>query len=369
MRFFNTRLFIFLLAILFILPATVSFAQNKHSKPSYTVLNSKHKHSPPNRNKHTQSARNRSTIVNIVDSGQVKCKPAQKQRTILSASALRRNVSSKSAIVMDARTGETLYSISPDFPRQPASTIKVLTGLIALNSLNKNDLVPTSRKASTMPRSKVYLRKGKSYIAGDLVNAVLMASANDASVALAEKIAGSEKAFAKLMTRKAQFYGARNTVCKTSTGLTARGQKSTARDLALVFNRAMQDDEFAKRMKWTKVKTRQGKTIRTHNKALWKVDGAEGGKTGYTRVARQTYVGKFRRGYDELVVAIMGSETMWDDIYKLVEYGFDKKQKTRLQLASKQLTTPQPPVGAVQLVSRPLTAMRVLSDNKKLSKL
>lgn len=367
MRFFNTRLFVFLLAILFILPATISFAQNKYSKSGYVVLNSKHKCSPVELEKNDHSAQQRSTIVNIVDTGHVKRKPAHKQ-TILSASALRKNISSKSAIVIDAKTGETIYSISPDFPRQPASTIKVLTGLIALNALDKNDLVPTSRKASTMPRSKVYLRRGKSYVASDLINAVLMASANDASVALAEKIAGSEKAFAKLMTRKAQFYGAQNTVCRNATGLTARGQKSTARDLAVVFNCAMQDDEFSRRMKWTKVKTRQGKTIRSHNKALWKVDGAEGGKTGYTRAARQTYVGKFRRGDDELVVAIMGSESMWDDIYKLVEYGFNKKQKTGLQLARKEQSAP-PPVGAVRLVSKPITAMRVLSDKKKFSKL
>lgn len=366
MNFIIIRLFVSLLSLLLILPVTVVFAQDSHSKTGYPVLASRHKHSPAPQ-KNSLSSSHHSNVVNLVDSGQAKRKPAR-QRIALSPSGLQKKISSKSVIVMDAQTGETLYAIAPDVPRQPASTIKVLTGLIALNSLNKNAMVYTSRRASSMPRSKVYLRKGKSYAAKDLINAVLMASANDASVALAEKIAGSEKAFAELMTQKARSFGACNTTCKTATGLTVRGQKSTARDLAVVFNQAMQDHEFAKRMTWKKVGTQFGKTIRSHNKALWKVDGAEGGKTGYTRAARQTYVGKFRRGQDELVVAIMGSETMWHDIYQLVEYGFNKKQKTRVQAAAKQ-----PGIQAadtVPLVSRrPLAALQVLSDNKKVSKL
>ena len=66
--------------------------------------------------------------------------------------------------------------------------------------------------------------------------------------------------------------------------------------------------------------------MRNHNKALWQVEGTQGGKTGYTNAARQTYVGKFKRGSDEIIIAIMGSERMWTDVKKLVEYGFTKKQ-------------------------------------------
>ena len=96
----------------------------------------------------------------------------------------------------------------------------------------------------------------------------------------------------------------------------------------------MQDKEFASRMKRTKIKTSYGKLLRNHNKALWQVDGALAGKTGYTNLARQTYVGQFQRGGDTIVVAIMGSETMWTDIKRLVEYGFKKKEQIRVaQLA------------------------------------
>jgi len=237
-----------------------------------------------------------------------------------------KNLSAKSFIIMDAVTGQTLFSRAPDNPRQPASTIKVLTGMIAIKSLKRNDSVAVSKKAARQPRSKIYLDHQKKYQANDLINAVLLSSANDASVALAEKIAGSERSFAKMMTLRAQLWGAKKTVCKTATGLTAKGQSSTARDLATIFRHAMQDSEFAKRMKRTKVRTSDGKLLRNHNKALWQVQGTQGGKTGYTNAARQTYVGKFKRGNDEIIVAIMGSERMWTDIKKLVTYGFKKKQ-------------------------------------------
>ena len=267
-------------------------------------------------------------------------------RQTTSLAKIRKKISSKSVMIMDAETGETIFSKSPDNPRQPASTIKILTGMIAIKSLEDNDTVGVSRHASGMPRSKIYLDTKKQYKADDLINAVLLASANDASVALAEKIAGSEPDFAKMMTLRAKLWGAKKTICRTASGLTAKGQQSTARDLATIFRHLMENDEFARRMNKTKIKTSYGKTLRNHNKALWKVAGAVGGKTGYTAAARQTYVGKFTRDEGGIIVAIMGSETMWYDIKHLVEYGFQrkqqiaeaaKKQETRIAQADKSL--------------------------------
>jgi len=257
------------------------------------------------------------------------------KKTSRKISKIEKRISSRSVMIMDADTGETLYAKRPDWPRQPASTIKVLTGMIAIKSLKKNDTIPVSRHAAGMPRSKIYISPQKRYKADDLINAVLLASANDASVALAEKIAGTEKDFAKMMTLRARLWGAQKTVCQTATGLTARGQYSTARDLATIFRHAMQDREFARRMHRTKVKTSYGQVLRNHNRALWRVKGAEGGKTGYTAAARQTYVGKFTRDGESIIVAIMGSETMWPDISNLVEYGFQQK-KLRAQARKQQ---------------------------------
>ncbi len=260
-------------------------------------------------------------------------------RQMPTETAALRKLTAKSAIVMDARSGETLYAYCAELPGQPASTIKILTGLISMRSLKRGEMVYASRRAARMPRSKIYLRRGKSYRADDLINAVLLASANDASVALAEKISGSERAFARLMTGKALEMGAKFTICKTATGLTKRGQKSTVRDLAVIFNMAMKNWGFARKMARKRVKTSDGKILKNHNKALWDVEGAEGGKTGYTRAAGQTYVGKFRRGKDALVVAVMGSKNRWQDVLNLVEYGFSRQQK-RVITAHKKDTSP-----------------------------
>jgi len=254
---------------------------------------------------------------------------SSKTKIILKNKKVRRQLSARSAIIIDAKSGQTLFSLSPDIPRQPASTIKVITGMIALKSLSVNDTIRVSRRAAKQPRSKIYLDRRKKYKANDLINAVLLASANDASVALAEKIAGSEKSFARMMTVRARIWGARKTVCKTATGLTARGQKSTARDLATIFRHIMQDNEFAKRIKQTKVRTSFGSTLRNHNKALWQVKGTVGGKTGYTRAAKQTYVGKFKRGEKEIIIALMASKKMWIDIKRLVHHGFYTLEHSR----------------------------------------
>lgn len=313
---------------------------------SLSVLTSQHKFSPdtdaePNDSEVESAISTDQAGVLIISQGDqlIKCRPAEYLPPVVPASKLAKRLSARSAIVLDAASGQALFGKSPDQPGQPASTIKILTGLISLDSLQANEPVSVSRRASRMPRSKVYLRHGKTYPANDLINAVLMASANDASVALGEKIAGSESTFAKLMTAKAQSFGAMNTICRTASGLTYRGQHSTARDLAIIFNKAMENQQFAMKMSRTKVKTRDGKVLRSHNRALWQIDGAVGGKTGYTSLARQTYVGKFSRDNHEIVVAFLGSERMWDDVKELVEYGFKKKAIVDRQSLASQDTT------------------------------
>ena len=243
---------------------------------------------------------------------------------------IERMISSRSFMVMDAKTGATILAKSPDDPRQPASTIKIVTAMIALKSLKPDETINVSRRASEMPSSKIFLDPKQSYRANDLINAVLLASANDASVAIAEKIAGTEDKFANLMTLNAKMWGAQNTVCRTASGLTSEGQHSTARDMANLFRYAMQHNEFSRRMREKTICTSYGKTLLNHNKALWRVGGAVGGKTGYTVAARQTYVGQFTRDGSSIVVAIMGSETMWADLKKLVDYGFSKKKQEQI---------------------------------------
>ena len=239
---------------------------------------------------------------------------------------LKRKLTCRSAYIMDAKTGKVLYDRNADRPGQPASTIKVLTGLIAIEKLDGGEMVKASAYAANMPASKINLRKGVFYRAADLINAVLLASANDASVALAEKLAGTEQAFARLMTKKAEALGAQNTICKSANGLTRPGQQTTARDLATLFNRAMHNPEFAELMAATKMRNSDGSMVRSHNRALWTLDGAVGGKTGYTNAAGKTYVGKFQRGSQVIIVSLLGSSSMWTDVATLVEHGFARQE-------------------------------------------
>jgi len=308
-----------------------------------------------------QPSRTREPVLILKRSVDTKRRPTG--QTVITNSMFRRQLSARSAIIIDAKSGREIYAHNPDQPGQPASTIKILTSLIAIDYLKNNALVPVSSWAAGMPRSKIYLRKDKSYYANDLINAVLLASANDASVALAEKIAGSESGFAKMMTRKANELGATQTICKTASGLTAKGQKTTARDLATIFSKAMEHQEFADRVKLIKTKTSYGKTLRNHNKAMWRIAGAQGGKTGYTWAAKQTYVGKFSRNGDEIVVALLGSRNMWNDIAKLVDYGFSRQDE--LKMANREDNRPKTTEESSTLNS----ALVVLADNKKTEKL
>lgn len=293
----------------------------KKSTPREIKTLGSYKDSSPYK-KNIDAARHKTAVTN-------KKSPVAKAVTVRqsrqSQSRIQKKISAKSAFIMDAANGDTLFAVSPDTPRQPASTIKILTGMIAIKALDFSETVAVSHKAAGQPSSKVYLERKKRYKADDLINAVLLSSANDASVALAEKIAGSEQSFARMMTLRAKLYGAEKTVCKTANGLTAEGQTSTARDLATIFRHVMQDKEFSQRMKQVKAHTAEGKLLRNHNKALWQIEGAQGGKTGFTNAAGQTYVGKFKRGSSEIIVSIMGSRTMWADLKTLVEYGFSQK--------------------------------------------
>src|SRR5919201_376233 len=157
-------------------------------------------------------------------------------------------VSAIAALVMDADTAEILYDKNPHLPLPIASTTKVMTGLLGVERLRPHELVRVSAYAASMEPSKLYLQPGELIDSEDLLQAILLKSANDASAALAEKISGSEEAFARLMSRRAQELGARHTHFANASGLPAEGHYSTAYDLALIFRYAMQRPHFAEIM-------------------------------------------------------------------------------------------------------------------------
>jgi D-alanyl-D-alanine carboxypeptidase (penicillin-binding protein 5/6) len=169
----------------------------------------------------------------------------------------------------------------------------------------------------------------------DLLYSALLYSANDASVVLAEGIAGSVADFAEMMTSKAQQLGAKNTHFTNPHGLTAPGHYSSAKDMALIFNYAMKNPDFRTIVR-TKRKTVRlftaGKNkrvrripLRNKNRLLWSFSGAIGGKTGYTRAAKRTFVGAVTRNGSTLVVSVLGSRALWTDTKRLLSYGFRKQ--------------------------------------------
>lgn len=201
-------------------------------------------------------------------------------------------VTATAALVMDAKTGAILYGENAHVSLPMAITTKIMTGLLGLAQLHPNTPVRVSSYAASMPPSKIYLKPGELISAEDLLQAILVSSANDASVAVAERISGSEKAFASLMTRRARELGARNTRCEIASGLPAEGHYSTAYDLTVLLRYAMQRPAFADIMglKTTMIASKAGRLwpLRNHNRLLWTFAGAIGGKTGFTRAAKAT---------------------------------------------------------------------------------
>ena len=233
------------------------------------------------------------------------------------------DISARSFVIMDAKTGQILLSLNPQLFLPPASTLKVMTAMVVVEHLKMDDKVTVSPSAASAPPSKIAIKPGEVYTVRDLLYALLLNSANDAARALAERVSGSERDFAQQLTQEVRQWGAYRTTCATANGLPAENQVSTAQDLALMFRRAMQDPELAKIME-TKYYTIQGdRELRNHNRFLFTTPLAVAGKTGYTRAAKHTYVGLFRNGDHEIIVAMMGSKKKWADLRPLIERGFE----------------------------------------------
>lgn len=257
-------------------------------------------------------------------------------------------ISALSALIMDVDTAEILYDRNAHTRLPMASTTKVMTGLLGVERLRPFDLVRVSLYAASMEPSKIYLKPGEMIRVDEILPAILLRSANDASVALAEHISGSEAAFARLMTGRAKELGARNTRFENASGLPANGHYSTAYDLALMLRYAMQRRDFANIMglRTIHIASESGRTwaLRNHNRLLWTFAGALGGKTGWTRASKHCYVGMAARNGQTLVVSVLGSTRLWDDVRELLTYGFalPDTADTRLVL-SQPAKLPPPP--------------------------
>jgi len=219
-----------------------------------------------------------------------------------------------SSIIVDGNSGATLSSNNPDGVRHPASLTKIMTLYLLFEQLERGKLkldseLDVSQHASEQAPTKLGLKPGQTIKVEDAIKGLVTRSANDASVVIAEAIAGDEDDFAKLMTRKARALGMSKTVYRNANGLPNDEQVTTARDQATL-GRAIQE-RFPRYYRYfsTSVFNYRGQSIRNHNRLLGNVEGVDGIKTGYTRASGFNLVTSMRRGNRHLVGVVLGGRS------------------------------------------------------------
>ena len=220
-----------------------------------------------------------------------------------------------SSIIVDANSGATLASNSPDGVRHPASLTKVMTLYLLFERLESGKItldteMPVSEHASEQDPTKLGLRPGQTLRVEDAIKGVVTKSANDAAVVIAEALGGGdEDDFAKMMTRKARALGMTRTVYVNASGLPADDQVTSARDQATL-GRAIQD-RFPRYYRYfaTEAFNFRGHTVHGHNHLLGSVEGVDGIKTGYTRASGFNLITNLRRGNRHLVGVVMGGRS------------------------------------------------------------
>lgn len=233
---------------------------------------------------------------------------------LVSATAPTLANSKYAGIVVDAKTGKTLYASAADAYRYPASLTKIMTLYVVFEELEAGRLslsskLKVSKYASGRPPSKLALKPGSTIKVKDAILALVTKSANDVATVIAENISGSEKKFAVRMTRTARQLGMKKTTFRNPHGLPNSKQRTTARDMATL-GRAIQE-RFPKYYGYFKTRsyTYKGRRYGNHNKLLGRVKGVDGIKTGYIRASGFNLVTSVNRDGRHIVAVVMGGRT------------------------------------------------------------
>lgn len=236
-------------------------------------------------------------------------------------------IQASSAILIDALSGQVLYVHNADVQRPMASTTKIMTALLFCEQVPENEIITASKKASETRESSVHLKLGEKLTAHDLLRAMLMRSANDACVAAAEHIAGSEQNFAREMNLRAAQLGAQHTHFTNSHGLNNPLHYTTARDLALIARAAMQNPRIEEVVRTRHCRIarsidKDDRSLRNHSHFLGHFPGADGVKTGYTVPAGHCYVGSATWGKWRLISVVLHSPNYVSETARLMNFGF-----------------------------------------------
>ncbi len=233
----------------------------------------------------------------------------------------------RSAMVVDVNSGETLFAKAADTRRAVASTQKLLTALVVIESGGLNDTVTVAASDTWVEPTKIGLKAGQRYRKFDLVAALLVRSGNDVARCLGRDHSGSQEAFAAAMNAKARRLGMRQSNFCNPHGLTEAGQLSTARDMSKVALAAYRSRTVRSitSLKTLPFRFADGRTItlKNTNKVLERSPYCNGLKTGYTRAAGRCLISSGRNGNREVVVVVLGSNTtnIWDDSKALLHWG------------------------------------------------
>ena len=241
---------------------------------------------------------------------------------------------SKSAYLIDQNTQTIIYSKNENGRYPIASMCKVMTLLLCFDALNNNEIelsepITISENAANMGGSQVFLEANGQYTVGELIKSIIVASANDACVAMAERLCGSEDIFVQKMNEKATELGMNDTVFVNCTGLPKPGQYSSAKDVAKMFSELIKNKEYFRFSRiWTDVvkhpKDRLTEISNT-NKLIRFYQGCDGGKTGYTSEAGHCLVATATRNAMRLICVVISSpdsKTRFKEVSAMFNYGF-----------------------------------------------
>ncbi len=234
------------------------------------------------------------------------------------------------SIVVDAETGQVLYSRNANTLAYPASLTKMMTLYMAFEALESGKLkrdqqLPVSKRAEGMPPSKLGLQRGQTIKVRDVIMSLVTKSANDAAVVLAEALGGTEIQFARMMTERARELGMSRTTFRNASGLPNRGQKSTARDMARLASALLEDFPQYYDLFSTRSFTYKGRSYRNHNRLLENYPGTDGIKTGYIRASGFNLVASVVRNGRRIIGVVFGGKTSRSrdaHMRKLLDRGF-----------------------------------------------
>ena len=262
------------------------------------------------------------------------------------------SVSAKSAVLIEASTGEILYEKNAHLPMGMASTTKIMTALVALESAAPDTVITVPKEAVGVEGSSVYLTEGEQLTLCDLLYALLLSSANDAATAIAIAIGGSEEAFCARMNARARSLGLQSTRFANPHGLYDEEHYTTAYELAQITAEALSIPLFSQIVStYTKKIPHDGipdvRLLCNHNKLLRTYEGAIGVKTGFTKKTGRTLVSAAERDGMTLIAVTLDAPDDWRDHTALLDYGFASYEAVTYATAG-ELRIPFPVVGGTR---------------------